>query len=59
MRTPHTATYRGKRVRVVLITGEVFIDQFWERNPKWVWFKNKGKVRRGSIKSFTIYKAKA
>lgn len=55
-RTPHTATRRNKRVKVVLVTGETFIDRFWDRTPKWVFFKERGKVRRGDIKAFTVYK---
>lgn len=55
-RTPHTAVHRGKWVRVVLVTGEEFIDRFWDRSSKWVYFKNRGKVRRGLIKIFTLIK---
>ena len=55
-KTPHTACYPGKRVRVVLIDGTKFEDRFQERNPKWVYFKQRGKVRRSTIKAFSIIK---
>lgn len=54
--TPHTACYPGKRVRVVLIDGTKFIDRFQERTPKWVFFKERGRVRRSTIKAFSIIK---
>jgi hypothetical protein len=56
MRTPHTACRRGKRIRVVLITGEKFIDRFWERSGRYVYFKKHPRVLQGDIKAFTIIK---
>lgn len=54
---PHTATYKGKRVKVVLHSGEMFIDKFVERTKnKRVVFENH-MVRAGDIKSFTPYHA--
>lgn len=55
-KTPHTAVHRGKRVKVVLANGEQFIDKFWSRTGKYVFFQKRGKVIRGQIKSFTIWK---
>lgn len=58
MKTPHTATFRGKRVRVVLKTGETFIDRFITRTPgKWVEFQQHGRVRSGDIKAFSNYRS--
>lgn len=54
MKTPHTGTYRGKKVYVRLKSGESFIDAFHDRTQKWVYFRNKGKVRRSEIKAFAI-----
>lgn len=56
MRTPHTACRRGKRVRVVLLDGEVFIDKFRENTGKFVHFESHPKVIKGQIKAFTIVK---
>lgn len=54
--TPHTGTYRGKKVLVRLHTGERFIDYFHERNKKMVFFKSGRKELRRDIKAFSIYK---
>lgn len=54
--TPHTATYRGKRVLVRLKSGERFVDHFHDRTKKMVFFKSGRRVLRGDIKSFSIYK---
>ena len=55
-KTPHTATHKGKRVRVVLMDGTSFIDRFWDRTKKEVQFKERGWISKLQIKSFTIYK---
>lgn len=54
--TPHTACRRGKRVRVVLTTGETFVDRFWDRTNKDVQFKDRGWIPKFWIKAFTIVK---
>lgn len=56
MRTPHTGVWEGKRVRVTLKDGEVFIDKFWGKKGKWRMFKTHPKVAAGDIKSFVIWK---
>ena len=56
MKMPHTACYPGKRVLVVLWNGEKFIDRFKDRTNKDVFFEEHGKIWKGAIKSFTIYK---
>lgn len=55
MKTPHTATYRGKRVRVKLRSGLVFIDKFHSRTKSYVIFENRGRVHKGDIASFSNY----
>jgi hypothetical protein len=58
MKQPHTRTNRGKRVRVELKNGEVFIDRFLERTPKkWLIFESR-KVRAGDVKAFSDVRAK-
>lgn len=55
MKTPHTSVRRGKRVRVVMKDGLLFIDKFLENTKRFVIFENH-EVRKGDIKSFGIYK---
>lgn len=57
MGAPHTGAPRGKRVRVVLRDGTVFIDKFWERDHRHVYFgtpPDLRKVARSEMKSMTI-----
>lgn len=53
---PHTACYRGKRVRVKLRDGEVFVDKFHDRTDKFVIFQSGRKVSKGDIVSFSFFK---
>jgi len=54
--TPHTATHRGRKCRVELKDGTVFIDQFIDRTSgKRVIFKNRT-VRQGDIKAMSDYR---
>lgn len=55
-RTPHTGCYPGKRVKVKLIDGTVFIDRFKDRMQKFVFFEDHGRVARRAIKNFIIWK---
>jgi len=55
MRTPHTAVKKGKRVKVILKSGEVFVDKFIDRKSRYVAFETR-KVLKGDIKSFAIFK---
>jgi len=55
MRTPHTAVKKGKRVKVVLKSGEEFVDKFIDRKSRYVTFETR-KVLKGDIKSFGIFK---
>ncbi len=54
---PHTITYPGKRVRVVLKTGDVFVAKFRERTAKKVLhFDDHAPVDAGDVKAFTIWR---
>lgn len=55
-RMPHTACYRGKRVRVKLRDGEVFVDKFHDRTDKFVTFQSGRRVSKGDIVSFSFFK---
>lgn len=55
MKMPHTHAPRGKRIRVVLKSGEEFVDKFIERLPHEVIFAERI-VATADIKSFTIYR---
>ncbi len=52
----HTGTYRGKKVRVVLRDGTLIIDHFHDRNDKFVFLREKGKILKKDIKSMSDYK---
>lgn len=54
-RTPHTSCARGKRVRVVLRTGETFVDKFMAKTSREIVFAQR-RVARGEIRAFTIWK---
>lgn len=56
MKLPHTATYRGKRVRVVLKDGTKIDDRFEDRTDKWVVLREIGRVMKRDIKAFIILK---
>ncbi len=56
MRIPHTATHRGKRVKVVLRDGTEIIDRFIDRTDKWVVLKENGRVNKSDIRAFIVIK---
>jgi hypothetical protein len=58
MKTPHTSTYKGKRVYVRLKTGERFVAKFMGRNGKKVIFDTRTEIS-GDIKAFSIFRQKA
>jgi hypothetical protein len=58
MKTPHTEIQRGKKVRVELKDGTVFIDHFENRTRgKVCEFRVRGRIRAGDIKAFSPYRA--
>lgn len=58
MKTPHTSTYRGKRVYVRLKTGERFIAKFIDRKGRFIIFDDR-MVDAGLVKAFAIYREKS
>lgn len=56
MKTPHTSTWKGKRVYVRLKSGREFVDKFMEKTGNYVIFKEQGKINRGEIAAFSIYR---
>lgn len=57
MRQCHTSCARGRRVRVKLRNGLVFVDKFHDRTKSYVFFQNRGRVSKADIVSFSFYKA--
>lgn len=55
MKTPHTSTYKGKRVYVRLKNGERFVDKFKDKHGKKVIFETREELS-GDIKAFSIYR---
>lgn len=55
-KTPHTATFKWKRVIVKLYDGTIFNDRFVDRTDKYVMFEKRGKVMKRNIKAFIIDK---
>lgn len=56
--TAHTSTYKGKRVYVVLKSGQTFVDKFKDKKSHIVEFEEHGKVKKAEIKVMTIYRNK-
>jgi hypothetical protein len=56
MRTPHSSTYKGKRVYVVLRDGTEFVDKFIDKKGRFVYFEIHARVRKSELRVFTIYK---
>lgn len=52
----HSSTKKGKRVRITLKDGTVFIDKFLDTGSGWIKFENHGRIDKKLIKNFTIYK---
>lgn len=51
----HTGTYRGKKVLVILKTGERIVDHFYERTKTHVILRERGKIHKEKIRVFSIY----
>ena len=52
----HTSCYHGKKVRVKLTSGEIFLDRFKERTDRYVIFFTAGKIKKSDIETFGIYR---
>jgi small nuclear ribonucleoprotein (snRNP)-like protein len=55
MKTPHTSTYKGKRVYVRLKSGERIVGKFQDKTGNFVTIDGR-KIPKGDIKAFTIYR---
>ena len=52
----HSSTKKGKRVRITLKNGDVFVDKFVDTGSGWIKFEVKGRIDKKLIKNFTIFK---
>lgn len=52
----HSSTNRGKRVRIKLNDGTVFVDKFLNTGSGWIEFEERGRIDKKLIKNFTIHK---
>lgn len=52
----HSSTNKGKRVRIKLKNGDVFVDKFLGTGSGWIEFEERGRVQKKEVKNFTIYK---
>ena len=50
---PHTGSYRGKRVRVVLRDGTVIYDRFIERTDKYVFLEKSGRIPKAMFRAMS------
>ena len=55
MKTPHTSTYKGKRVYVRLRSGERFVGKFIDKNGHFIWIDTR-KIPIADVKAFAIYR---
>lgn len=54
MKATHTQFRKGQSVKVMLRNGDQFVDQFVERESKFVVLKEKGRVRTNQLRSMVI-----
>jgi hypothetical protein len=55
----HTSTYKGKRVRIKLKDGTVFVDKFMDEKGKHIIFQERGRIPKVDIVNFSINKNKS
>lgn len=55
MKTPHTSTYKGKRVYVRLKSGERITGKFEDKNGHFLWI-DKRKIPIAEVKAFAIWR---
>lgn len=56
MKQPHTSCYPGKRVIVKLRDGTRIEDRFVRRTDRYIFLAVAGRIHKGDLKSFSIYK---
>ena len=52
----HSSTYKGRRVRIKMKDGTVFVDKFLDTGSGWIEFEERGRVDKKLIKNFSINK---
>ncbi len=52
----HSGTTKGKRVRIKLKSGEVFVDKFVDSKSGYCFFEERGRVAKKDISNFSIHK---
>ncbi len=52
----HSSTYKGKRVRIKLKNGDVFVDKFVDSKGRYIFFEEHGKIAKKDIANFSINK---
>jgi hypothetical protein len=55
----HTTARKGKRIHIILNTGEEYIDKLVDRKSKYYLFELRGKVYVDTIRSFSIFKPRS
>lgn len=58
MRTPHTSTYKGKTVFIILRDGTEIIDRFVDKKAGTVILEKYGRLGVAQIRSFGLRKQK-
>ena len=56
---PHTATFRGKRVLVILRDGTRIIDRFLDRTDRKVLLKDYGWIPKSKLRALAPYREAA
>lgn len=51
MRCPHTSFRQGKRLRIVLRSGEIFEDHFVERKGRFLILRERGRISFSDLRS--------
>ena len=54
----HTTAHLGKRVFIILKTGERFVDKLVEMKSKYYEFEERGRIYHYEIRSFSILRPK-
>ena len=55
----HTSTYKGRRVRVKLKDGTVFVDKFLDEKSQHIIFEEHGRIAKSDVVNFSINKNKS
>lgn len=52
----HSSTYKGKRVRIKMKDGSVFVDKYKDTKGRFIFFEEMGKIAKKDIQNFSINK---